>query len=33
MEGLVKGINPDADYTVESTLWNSDRCRVIVKEK
>jgi len=31
MEGLVKGVEPDAHYQVESTLWNAEQCRVSVK--
>lgn len=30
MEGIVLGINPDSEYRVESTLWDSDCCKVKV---
>ena len=32
MEGMVKGIDDSALYHVKSTLWDSDKCRVEVKE-
>ena len=31
MEGLVKGVDPQAEYTVESTLWNGSCCKVTVR--
>jgi hypothetical protein len=31
MEGMVKGLNPEAEYTVEETLWEGERCRVRVR--
>jgi hypothetical protein len=31
MEGMVKGLNPDATYDVEETLWDGAECRVAVK--
>jgi hypothetical protein len=31
MEGMVKGLNPEAVYQVESTLWDGGQCRVTVK--
>ena len=30
MEGMVKGLSPDADYRVESTLFDGTECRVSV---
>lgn len=33
MEGLVKGIDADAEYCVKSTLWNGNECKVIVKSE
>ena len=30
MEGMVKGLNPHATFTVEETLWNGEKCRVLV---
>jgi hypothetical protein len=30
MEGMVKGLNPQADFHVEETLWKGERCRVRV---
>ena len=32
MEGMVKGLDPDAEFTVEQTLWEGDRCRVRVNK-
>lgn len=31
MEGMVKGLDPNAEFDVESTLWNGDKCRVSVR--
>jgi hypothetical protein len=28
MEGMVKGLRPQADFHVEETLWNGEACRV-----
>lgn len=30
IEGMVKAINPDTDFQVKSTLWDSDICHVEV---
>lgn len=30
IEAMIKGINPNAEYRIESTLWNSDKCVVAV---
>jgi hypothetical protein len=30
MEGMVKGLNPQAAFSVEETLWQGDKCRVRV---
>ncbi len=30
MEGMVKGLSPDAVYEVKETLWEGDRCEVNV---
>jgi hypothetical protein len=30
MEGMVKGLDPQADFSVEETLWNGEKCRVRV---
>src|SRR5210317_531361 len=30
MEGMVKGLNPHATFTVEETLWNGEKCRVLI---
>ena len=32
MEGMVKGINPDSTFTVEETLWDGKKCRVLVND-
>ena len=32
MEAMTKGVSPKAKYNVISTLWDSDRCMLIVKE-
>lgn len=32
MEGLVKGVEPGCKFTVESTLWTGDECRVVVSK-
>lgn len=31
IEGMIKGLKPDARFNVESTLMESDKCKVIVK--
>lgn len=31
MEGMVKGINPNAIYEVMETMWDGEKCRVAVK--
>lgn len=31
MEGMVKGLNPNALFEVKETLWSGQRCRVEVK--
>lgn len=31
IEGMIKGLEPGAEFKVESTLMESDKCRVIVK--
>lgn len=31
IEGVIKGLKPEADYIVESTLWDCDKCRLMVK--
>lgn len=33
MEGMVKGLDPQAEYEVKQTLWDTDRCKVTVKTK
>ena len=30
MEGLVKGVSPNAECTVEETLWDGEKCRVVI---
>ena len=30
MEGMVKGLHPQASFTVEETLWSGEKCRVRV---
>jgi len=30
MEGMVRGLNPGADFQVEETLWDGEKCRVLV---
>ena len=32
MEGMVRGVSPNAAFRVESTLWTGDSCRVVVTE-
>ncbi len=32
MEGMVKGLNPDATFTVEETLWEGGKCRIRVTD-
>lgn len=32
MEGMIKGLAESAEYDVQSTLWDCDKCRVLVKE-
>jgi len=31
MEGMVKGLKPDVEFTVQETLWDGGKCRVDVK--
>jgi hypothetical protein len=31
MEGMIKGLNPSADFVVEETLWEGTKCRIRVK--
>jgi len=31
MEGMVKGLNPEAEFRVQETLWDGGKCRVEVK--
>lgn len=33
MEGMVKGLDDDAEYHVHSTLWNENECKVSVKTR
>lgn len=30
IEGMVKGLNPHATFTVEETLWDGEKCRVLI---
>jgi hypothetical protein len=30
MQGMVKGLDPQAEFKVEETLWNGEKCRVKV---
>ena len=32
MEGMVRGLNPNAGFAVEETLWDGKKCRVRVSE-
>ena len=32
MEGMVKGLNPNATFTVEETLWEGDKCKVVINK-
>jgi hypothetical protein len=32
MEGMVKGVAPDAEFEVLETLWDDKKCRVRVRE-
>jgi hypothetical protein len=32
MEGMVKGLNPHASFAVEETLWDGEKCRVLVND-
>lgn len=32
MEGMVKGLNPQAAFAVEETLWDGEKCRVLVND-
>jgi len=32
MEGMVKGLNPHATFAVEETLWDGEKCRVLVND-
>jgi hypothetical protein len=31
MEGMIKGLNPEAKYTVEETLWSGTKCSIKVQ--
>jgi len=31
MEGMIKGLDPQASFTATETLWESDRCNVEIK--
>ena len=31
MEGMIKGLNPGADFAVEETLWEGEKCRIRVE--
>jgi len=31
MEGMIKGLNPSADFAVEETLWEGAKCRIRVE--
>jgi len=31
IEAMIKGVSPDADFSVADTLWDSDKCEVDVK--
>jgi len=33
LEAMLKGISPNADFSVMDTLWDSDKCSVSVKLK
>jgi len=33
MEAMVKGVTPNTEFAVESTLWDSDKCKVRVSVK
>ncbi len=32
MEGMVKGLNPNASFTVEETLWEGEKCTVLINK-
>jgi hypothetical protein len=32
MEGMVKGLNPHVTFTVEETLWEGKKCKVLINE-
>ena len=32
MEGMVKGLKDDTDFTVRETLWNGRKCKVEIRE-
>ena len=32
LEGMVKGLNPHATFAVEETLWDGEKCRVLVND-
>ena len=32
MEGMVKGLNPNATFIVEETLWEGKKCRVLINK-
>jgi len=31
MEGMIRGLNPGADFAVEETLWEGEKCRIRVE--
>lgn len=31
MEGMVKGVEPEAEFVIQETLWDGQKCRVEVK--
>lgn len=33
MEGMVKGVDESARYDVQSTLYESDQCRIVITQK
>ena len=33
IEAMIKSVDPDAEFTVEKTLWGGDECSVMVKEE
>ena len=32
MEGMVKGLNPNATFTVKETLWEGGKCKVLINK-